>query len=93
MKANKAEVLELYFIENRHRLLDVAAFLDRVERHEGEPDFRYEAFLKALESLRSPAEGLTRVQAVHHSFSDQSEEAQEKAGGQVAYGAVKKEVL
>ena len=49
----RRQILDLYFIEARSRLLDVAAFLDRVERASGEDDYRIEAFRKALEALCS----------------------------------------
>jgi len=29
---NAREILDLYFIENRARLLDIASFLDRIDR-------------------------------------------------------------
>ncbi|MGE3165729.1 MAG: hypothetical protein AB7O52_12535 [Planctomycetota bacterium] len=48
-----AQVLDLYFLENRAKLLDVAAFLDRLDRarsHDG-TDFREAAFRSALEIL------------------------------------------
>ena len=45
------QVLDLYFMEARSKLLDLAAFLDRVDRGTGEPDFRLAAFKKALHEL------------------------------------------
>jgi hypothetical protein len=47
------EALDLYFMEARAKLIDVAAFLDRVERSEGEADFRLVAFTSALKALGS----------------------------------------
>ena len=38
-------------MEARAKLIDIAAFLDRVERGEGEPDFRLAAFSNALKQL------------------------------------------
>lgn len=84
----KKEIQDLYFMDARFKLLDIAAFLDRVDRHEGEADFRHPAFLKALEAMQSPPKGLTRAQAVHHAFSDHSTEPAEKATIQFAFGAV-----
>jgi hypothetical protein len=34
------EALNLYFLDARSKLIDLAAFLDRVERCPGEDDFR-----------------------------------------------------
>ncbi len=44
-------VLDLYFAEARSKLIDLAAFIDRVERAEGEVDFRWEAFVAGLREL------------------------------------------
>ena len=88
MKASKKDIQDLYFMDSRYKLLDIAAFLDRVERHEGEEDFRHPAFYKALEAMKNPPAGLTRTQAVHHAFSDHSTEPLEAAGIQFANGAV-----
>ena len=39
------DILDLYFIENRSRIMDIASFLDRIDRYEGaeeaKADFRY----------------------------------------------------
>jgi hypothetical protein len=67
------ELVDDFFIENRTRLLDVAAFLDRLDRAGGdERDFRMRAFREALEVLRDTQPGRTeRVQMV---FSDRTTE-------------------
>ncbi len=88
MNASKKDIQDLYFMDNRFRLLDIAAFLDRMDRHEGEADFRHEAFLNALEAMQNPSPGLSRTQAVHHAFSDHSREPLETASIQFANGAV-----
>jgi len=52
------ELLDEYFIENRNRLLEVAAFLDRLDRADPErasKDFRWKALSAALESLSGPS--------------------------------------
>jgi hypothetical protein len=49
----RQQALDLYFMEARAKLIDIAAFLDRVERSEGEPDFRLTAFVNALKELGS----------------------------------------
>ena len=49
--ADRATVTEFYFMEHRAKLIDLAAFLDRVDRSEGEDDFRIDAFRSALSIL------------------------------------------
>jgi hypothetical protein len=67
------QLVDDFFIENRTRLLDIAAFLDRLNRAGGdERDFRMRAFREALEVLRDTQPGRTeRVQMV---FSDRTTE-------------------
>ena len=53
----RQQVLDLYFLDARCKLIELAAFLDRVERADGEPDFRLNAFRRALAQLADlPAE-------------------------------------
>jgi hypothetical protein len=47
----RQQVLDLYFMEARAKLIDIAAFLDRVERAEGDADFRFAGFQEALTRL------------------------------------------
>ena len=47
----KQNSVELYFMEARAKLIDIAAFMDRVERDGLTEDFRYQAFLDALKEL------------------------------------------
>jgi hypothetical protein len=58
----KQQVLDLYFLDARHKLIELAAFLDRVERADSPPspsaskrqakeDFRLKAFRAALDEL------------------------------------------
>ena len=47
----RQQVLDLYFMDARARLIDLAAFLDRVDRSEGADDFRIKAFRLALTEL------------------------------------------
>ncbi len=49
----REKVLDLYFMDARHKLIDLAAFLDRVDRAKGKADFRLQAFRKALRKLIS----------------------------------------
>ena len=86
---NASEILELYFIENRARLLDIASFLDRIDRYEGaeeaKADFRYQALLQAIELLRSA--DADRTAAIQNLFSDPTAEPIESAVGLKAIGA------
>ncbi len=64
----KAEILDLYFADARSKLIDLAAFLDRVERSAGEDDFRVRSFRAALTHLsKGEAE---KAKAVLLTFSD-----------------------
>jgi hypothetical protein len=47
----RQKVLDLYFLDARHQLVELAAFLDRVERAGGKNDFRLKAFRAALAKL------------------------------------------
>ena len=53
------EILENSFLENRARILEIAAFLDRIERaddpSEAKHDYRYQAVLRAVGYLLNPA--------------------------------------
>ena len=44
----RQKVLDLYFMEARAKLIDLAAFLDRVDWAEGAGGFRVKAFRRAL---------------------------------------------
>jgi hypothetical protein len=58
------EILESSFLENRARILEVAAFLDRIQRAENAPqardDYRYRALLRAVGCLLTPSADRTR---------------------------------
>lgn len=82
----KNDILDLYFMDARHKLIDLAAYLDRIDRHEGEADFRHPAFFKALEAMQDPGDQ-TRAQAVLNILSDQSTGPVDKATIQFAHGA------
>jgi len=47
----RQQVLDLYFMEARAKLIDLGAFIDRVERATGQEDFRMAAFRTALAEL------------------------------------------
>ncbi len=83
--------IDAYFLEHRAKLLDIAAFLDRVDRSAAEAseveDFRMAAFRKALGVL-SESEP-QRAKRVLEVFSDPSsdpiESAAEMKGAHGAY--------
>ncbi len=81
----RQQLLDLYFMDARAKLLDLAAFLDRIDRGEGEPDFRLAAFRKALEELHSSEP--SRAKSVLMSLSDPTTEPIAKAPGKGACGA------
>ena len=62
------ELIDEYFIENRNRLLEIAAFLDRLDRTDPgrtRSDFRIRAFREALSILSAPApDYVAQIQAL-----------------------------
>ncbi len=82
---SKKDLLDLQFIDVRHKLIDVAAFLDRIDRHEGEEDYRFTAMKAALPILL--ADRPDRARAVLESFSDHTPELTDSAPFQGAFGA------
>jgi hypothetical protein len=79
------ELLDLYFMDARAKLIDIAAFLDRLDRGTGDADFRLAAFRKALTELAGTDP--QRAKNVLLSLSDPSHEPIEKAPGKGAVGA------
>ncbi len=82
---NRRELLDLYYLEARAKLIDVAAFLDRLERAEGASDFRLTAFTQALTQLGRSQE--PRVVRVLASLSDPTTEPIPAATTKAACGA------
>lgn len=82
---SKKELLDLQFIDVRHKLIDVAAFLDRIDRHSGDDDYRFAALQAALPILLSNR--TDRARAVLEAFSDHSTAIPESAPFQGAFGA------
>jgi hypothetical protein len=82
------ELLDEYFVENRNRLLEVAAFLDRVDRADptrSTNDFRIKAFAAALASLSEPsANHVTQIQML---LSDPTQEPIDALDRKSAIGA------
>ena len=81
----KQQVLDLYFMEARSKLIDLAAFLDRVERADGEADFRLGALRDALAELNKP--GAQRAKNVLLALSDPTTEPILAATTKAAGGA------
>lgn len=79
------QILNLDFIEARHKLIDVAAFLDRLARSPGDDDFRVAAFHKAIAELSNPAPNF--AERVLLAFSDPTSEPIPAATTQGACGA------
>ena len=79
------QVLDLYFLDARHKLVEVAAFLDRVERANGKDDFRLKAFRAAVSKLNSRQNG--KVKQVLLAFSDPTSSPIARAPGKGAVGA------
>ena len=65
----KQQVLDLYFLDARHKLIELAAFLDRVERAPGQADFRLKSFRAALIQLDGKKKK-ARAKTVLLAFSD-----------------------
>ncbi|MHC4117414.1 MAG: hypothetical protein ACYSWO_07885 [Planctomycetota bacterium] len=81
-------IIDRYFLEHRARLIDVAAFLDRIDRAGGESDYRITALLKAIEVLSDGR--ANRAGRILEIFSDTTTELPQSAqGGKGATGAAK----
>lgn len=72
-------------MDARCKLIDLAAFLDRVERADGEADFRLRAFRAALQELDKDQP--QRAKQVLLSFSDPTTQPIPKATTKAACGA------
>ncbi len=84
---SKKDILDIYYMDARCQLITIAAYLDRLDRHEGASDFREPALHNAIEAMLAPNNGDTRAQAVLNALSDFSQDPTEKATIQFAYGA------
>ena len=81
-----SELVDEYFIENRNRVLELAAFLDRIERAGGAPaDFRVRALQDAIAAL-SGMQG-SRVAHIQMLFSDPTTELRPTLDRKGAVGA------
>ena len=85
---SQRQLVDEYFIEMRAKLLDVAAFLDRLDRsieRNAEEDFRMVAMQLALRMLSEAASD--RVYSLQMLFSDATTEPLAKLDHKSAFGA------
>lgn len=79
---SRKEVIDAYFLEHRAKLIDVAAFLDRVDRAAVDKnkadDFRMTAFRRAIAILTDG--GDQRAKRILEQLSDHSATLPESAG-------------
>jgi hypothetical protein len=82
------QLIDEYFMEHRTMVLDIAAFLDRLERtavRDAEDDFRFVAFRATLRELTSDTPG--RVERAQMILSDRTLEPLAELDRKAAYGA------
>lgn len=87
--APRSKVVELYFLEHRAKLIDIASFLDRLDRATPDgpdPDFRVEAFRRAMAIVGDGRP--ERARRVLELLSDRTTQPiQSAAGMKGAFGA------
>ena len=83
----RSQAIDLYFMEHRAKLIDIAAFLDRLDRAEADmkADFRIDAFRAALKILQDDQP--ERARRVLELLSDPTSEPIAKAPMKGALGA------
>jgi len=81
----RQQVLDLYFLDARHKLIEIAAFLDRIERSPGKDDFRLKAFRKAAGHLNGKKR--QKAKQVLLAFSDPTTKPIPAATTKAACGA------
>lgn len=81
----RQQVLDLYFLDARGKLIEIAAFLDRVERATGKEDFRAKAFREAVRELGTKKP--RRAEKVLLALSDPTTKPIPAATTQAACGA------
>ena len=81
----RQQVLDLDFLDARHKLVEIAAFLDRVERADGADDFRLKSFRAALAKLDGKKKN--KAKQVLLAFSDPTTKPIAKATTKAACGA------
>ena len=78
---SRQNIVDTYFMEHRAKLIDIAAFLDRIDRAKGSatPDFRIVALEQAARILLDGQP--ERAKRVLELFSDQTTELPQDAQG------------
>tara|TARA_B100000809_G_scaffold152962_2_gene150343 strand:+ start:1213 stop:1512 length:300 start_codon:yes stop_codon:yes gene_type:complete len=87
---SQREIIDTYFMENRSRILDVAAFLDRLERarvKDAEDDFRFRALREAMQAL--VGDSATRTKDIQMILSDPKTDLLDERDQQSADGAAR----
>ncbi|MBI4827148.1 MAG: hypothetical protein HY807_12135 [Nitrospirae bacterium] len=88
------EALEKYFLDNRARMLEIASFLDRIDRYSGsseaKEDFRYKSLVDALKIIVETENDRTKY--VQLRLSDLSDKPVENIIDPKAYGAWKESI-
>ncbi len=80
------QVIDRYFLEHRAKVLDLAAYLDRLDRSAGGPgDFREQALHNAIALLIDGQPD--RAQRILESLSDPTTDPVDQASGKGATGA------
>ena len=83
---SQSEVIDRYFLEHRAKVLDIAAFLDRVDRCGAEEDdFRMVAIRTCIEELLTNEPG--RAERILLLLSDHTNDPIDSAGMKGACGA------
>ena len=92
------EVIDRYFLEHRAKLIDLAAFLDRIDRASdtgnADSDYRIAALLEALDVLSDDrANRAGRILAIFSDTDTATELPQSAAGVKGAAGAARQEEI
>ena len=85
MSDKKTNLVDLGFMDARIKLIDIAAFLDRIDRHDQTDDYRVSALKEALPELLSTERG--RAARVLNLLSDRSTDPVSESKIQGAFGA------
>ena len=85
MSEKKTNLVDLGFMDARIKLIDIAAFLDRIDRHDQSDDYRVAALKEALPELLSAETG--RAARALNLLSDQSIDPVSESKIQGAFGA------
>jgi len=80
----RQEIANLHFMDARAKLLDLAAFLDRVDRSAGSDDHRIRGLRLALKFLTEGNKN--RVEEILNQWSDPTAEPLEKSDTKAATG-------